>query len=94
MGPRLFRTGPIILEHGALRNRWIVVQDSTMGVVFTEPSGVKVSSPDYDGDVDLKGRSRLIHHYLAKQDALENKTSHEAKSITSKLRSGQSHSRR
>jgi hypothetical protein len=60
LGPRLFRTGPIILEHGALHNRWIVVQDSTMGVVFTEPSGVKVSSPDYDGDVDLRALTSVV----------------------------------
>ena len=59
-GPRLFRTGPIILEHSALRNRWIVVQDSTMGVVFTEPSGVKVSSPDFDGDVDLRALTGVV----------------------------------
>jgi len=60
MGPKLVRTGPIILEHGALRNRWIVVQDSTMGVVFTEPSGVKVSSPDYDGDIDLRALTSVV----------------------------------
>ena len=59
-GPRLSRTGPIILEHGSLRNRWIMVQDSTMGVVFTQPSGVKMNSPDFDGDVDLRALTRVV----------------------------------
>ena len=40
-GPSLVRTGPIIVEHDVLRHRWLMVQDSTMGVVFTEPSGVR-----------------------------------------------------
>lgn len=59
-GPRLFRTGPIILEHGSLHNRWLTVQDSTMGVVFTEPSGVKMNSAEYDGDIDLRALKRVI----------------------------------
>jgi len=39
-----------------MRYRWFMVQDSSLGVVFTEPSGVKragVAGGDYDGDVDL-----------------------------------------
>jgi len=37
-----------------LRNRWLVVQDSTFGLVFTEPSGVKPNLGRYDGDVYLR----------------------------------------
>jgi hypothetical protein len=59
-GPPLVRTGPITVEHGSLRNRWIVVQDSTMGVVFTEPSGVKMNSVDFDGDIDLRALRRVV----------------------------------
>lgn len=59
-GPRLFRTGPVILEHPTLRNRWIIVQDSTMGVVFTGPSGVKINPPDYDGDVNLVALTGVV----------------------------------
>jgi len=33
---------------------WVIVQDSTMGVVFTEPSGVYGKGDDYNGDVDLR----------------------------------------
>lgn len=39
-----------------LRYRWFMVQDSSLGVVFTEPSGVKragLGGGDYDGDIDL-----------------------------------------
>ena len=37
-----------------LRNRWIVVQDSTLGLVFAAPSGVKPDVEAYDGDVHLR----------------------------------------
>jgi hypothetical protein len=38
------------------RLRWLVVQDSSLGVVFTEPSGVRPSADVYglNGDVDLR----------------------------------------
>lgn len=38
-----------------LRYEWFMVQDSSMGVVFTEPSGVKWNGQRsvYDGDIDL-----------------------------------------
>jgi hypothetical protein len=59
-GPPLFRNGPINIEHATLNARWIVIQDSTMGVVFTEPSGVKANPPNYDGDVDLRALTRIV----------------------------------
>jgi hypothetical protein len=37
-----------------LRNRWIVVQDSTFGVVFSQPSGVKPDLDSYVGDLYLR----------------------------------------
>lgn len=37
-----------------LRNRWLVVQDSTFGLLFTEPSGVKPDIDSYDGDIYLR----------------------------------------
>lgn len=37
-----------------LRNRWIVVQDSTSGIVFTEASGVRPDLDNYDGDLYLR----------------------------------------
>ena len=37
-----------------IRNRWVVVQDSTFGLVFAEPSGVKPDLEGYDGDVYLR----------------------------------------
>jgi hypothetical protein len=37
-----------------LRNRWIVVQDSTFGLVFTQPSGVKPEVDSYESDVYLR----------------------------------------
>lgn len=60
VGPRLLRMGPIILQRFALYNRWVMVQDSTMGVVFTRPGGVKASVPDYVGDVSLTALSDVV----------------------------------
>lgn len=38
-----------------LRHEWYVVQDSSMGIVFTECSGLKASPKSrYDGDVDIR----------------------------------------
>jgi hypothetical protein len=37
----------------ALGNRWILVQDSTFGVVFTQPSGVKPDLDGYEADLYL-----------------------------------------
>ncbi|MDH3205362.1 MAG: hypothetical protein OEO79_02050 [Gemmatimonadota bacterium] len=37
-----------------LRNRWLVVQDSTFALVFTQPSGVKPDVDGYDGDIYLR----------------------------------------
>lgn len=39
-----------------LNYEWYMVQDSSLGVVFREPSGVKFNTRDYeyDGDIDLK----------------------------------------
>jgi len=37
-----------------LRHRWVVVQDSTSGVVFTAPSGVKQDLDTYVADVHLR----------------------------------------
>lgn len=41
-------------DQGALRHQWYVIQDSTMGVVFTEPSGIKTTQRLYDGDLDVQ----------------------------------------
>ncbi len=37
-----------------IRSRWIVVQDSTFGVVFTQPSGVKSDLEVLDSDLYLR----------------------------------------
>ena len=37
-----------------MRSRWVIVQDSTFGVVFTEPSGVTSDLEDYDSDIYLR----------------------------------------
>ena len=37
-----------------IRNRWIVVQDSTLGLVFAKPSGVSPDLETYSGDVYLR----------------------------------------
>jgi hypothetical protein len=38
----------------ALRHRWILVQDSTFGVVFTDASGIRTDLSDYVGDIYLR----------------------------------------
>ena len=42
-----------------LRNRWVVVQDSTFGLVFAEPSGVESDVGSYDGDVYLRSMQNV-----------------------------------
>ncbi len=37
-----------------LRHRWILVQDSTFGVVFAQPSGLKGDLASYEGDLYLR----------------------------------------
>lgn len=37
-----------------VRHRWVVVQDSTFGVVFTQPSGVRSDLQAYTGDIYLR----------------------------------------
>ncbi len=37
-----------------LRHRWIVVQDSTFGVVFSQPSGLRGDLESYSGDLYLR----------------------------------------
>jgi hypothetical protein len=51
-GPREFfyRPSPPFDVH----NRWIMVQDSTFGVVFAQPSGVKSGLTTYVGDLYLE----------------------------------------
>lgn len=38
----------------SLRTRWVMVQDTSLGVVFSEPSGIKSGSGDFDGDIDVR----------------------------------------
>ena len=42
-----------------LRNRWILVQDSTLGVVFAQASGVKPDLDSYEGDLSLRALAGL-----------------------------------
>jgi hypothetical protein len=51
-GPReyFYRPSPPF----AVRNRWILVQDSTFGVVFSQESGVKGDIGSYSGDLYLR----------------------------------------
>lgn len=51
-GDRIPGTGG---RSSALRYEWFMIQDSTMGVVFTHPSGLKLNpkSGDYNIDADL-----------------------------------------
>ena len=37
-----------------MRSRWVMVQDSTFGVVFTRPSGVKSDLESYESDLYLR----------------------------------------
>jgi len=37
-----------------MRHRWLLVQDSLSGVVFTAPSGVKTGVDDYEADLHLR----------------------------------------
>lgn len=55
----LFGEGPDMLSMPSRvrvsKLRWYMVQDSTLGVVFRKPSGVKLGSNGcFDGDVDLR----------------------------------------
>ncbi len=50
-GRREFYGGVVPL---GLKNRWIMVQDSTIGLVFSRPSGVKADLESYAADVYLR----------------------------------------
>jgi hypothetical protein len=42
-----------------VNNRWIMVQDSTFGVVFAQPSGVKGGIGGYAGELFLEARANV-----------------------------------
>ena len=56
VGPALFGRREFYRPVPALRlrSRWVMVQDSTFGLVFTQPSGVKPDLQSYDADVYLR----------------------------------------
>jgi len=51
-------TGPVLPLQ--LRNRWIVVQDSAFGLVFTDPSGVKPDVESYDADIYVRALQDIL----------------------------------